>query len=448
MPTEIEREIYMKNLQAVLKQPGQETAAGTQEAAQQTGRQLHLLFAATHTHQVTGYSKVAYNILKQLATIPWLKVTHFAFQKYNGVLSDKRPLPANIQQIDVSALDKTVPTGGFGFTVLGDVIKQQQPDIVFIYNDLSIIAQFIDSMKKQAVDRSAFKLWLYIDQVYTMQHMGYINLINTEADHIFTFTGGWKRCLEQQGVIRPPINVIKHGFDPLQFPKMPRKMIRQTVGIADDMFLIMSVNRNQPRKRLDLLIIAFVELLVRHPERNIGLMCVTDKGEKGGWWLFEIFVRELKLRGVDPSLYGSRLMVTSRDMIFTDDEINMFYNAADIGVSCAEGEGFGLCTFEQMGVGVPQIVPAIGGYTEYCNAANSLLIEPAWRYYLPTAQCPVGGEAHVVDPHTVCDAMEKYLLDPVLREAHGIAARDTVLGYTWEAAVSELKDALVTAKKN
>jgi len=81
-------------------------------------------------------------------------------------------------------------------------------------------------------------------------------------------------------------------------------------------------------------------------------MCVCDKGEKGGWWIFEIFQRELKLRNVSTEMFANRLMVSSQDMIFKDEDINMFYNVADVGISTADGEGFGLCQFEQMGVGV------------------------------------------------------------------------------------------------
>jgi glycosyltransferase involved in cell wall biosynthesis len=424
-----EQNLLIKNLQTLLNKNG------PQQQNEQPTKKLRFLFVSTHTHQVTGYSKVSYGILKELAAIPWLEVIHFGFQKFRGELPDTRKLPPNIQQIDASALDKSIQHG-FGFDALPTIIKDTKPHIIFIYNDLSVISQFIDTIKKSQVKRE-FQLWLYIDQVYTMQHMAYIDMVNKEADRIFAFTENWKTCLKEQGVHRP-IDVLLHGFDPSIFPKIPKESARKTLGLPDDLFLIMSLNRNQPRKRLDILIMAFVELLVKYPNKPIALMCVTDKGEKGGWWLFEIYMRELKLRGVDPMLYGNRLMITSRDMIYSDDEINVFYNVADIGISCAEGEGFGLCSFEQMGVGVPQVVPAIGGYVEFCNEDNSQLVKPSWRYYLPTAQCPVGGEAHVCDSHAVCLAIEEYLLDSELRQTHGTAARNTVLQYTWEFAVKDL----------
>ena len=64
-----------------------------------------------------------------------------------------------------------------------------------------------------------------------------------------------------------------------------------------------------------------------------------------------------------------------------------------------------------MGVGVPQVVPDIGGYKEFCSSENSSLIKPTIRYYLPGAFSPVGGEAVACNPHDVCLAMEEYVLN-------------------------------------
>ena len=151
---------------------------------------------------------------------------------------------------------------------------------------------------------------------------------------------------------------------------------------------------------------AFVELILKHPTKPILLMCICDKGEKGGWWLFEIFSRELKMRGAPIERFGNRLMVSSQDMIFRDEDINIFYNVADVGISTADGEGWGLCTFEQMGVGVPQIAPNVGGYKEFCHPTNSRLVNPTVRFYLPMAYSPVGGEAEACQPSDVYAAME------------------------------------------
>ena len=183
---------------------------------------------------------------------------------------------------------------------------------------------------------------------------------------------------------------------------------------------------------------AFAELVVKYPTKPLYLLCVCDKGERGGWWLFEIFQRELKQRGVSVELFGNRLIITSQNLAFKDEEINLFYNAADVGISTADGEGFGLCQFEQMGVGVPQVVPDIGGFKEFCTPQNSVLVKPTVRYYLPNGFSPVGGEAHACAPRDVCLAMEEYVLNSEKRSHHGKAARETVLPYTWQNSCATL----------
>ena len=397
---------------------------------------LKFLLVSTHCQQYTGYSKVSWGILKELAKNPWLSVTHFGFQRFpqQQFQSGYRSYPSNVRVIDAASLERPFEQG-FGFTVLPDVIRKLSPDVVMIYNDMSVVSKFLGEIDKAGLPKT-FKMWVYCDQVYTCQNQMFIDLLNLKAERIFAFTPFWKKCLKDQGVNRP-MDVLLHGFDSATYVPLDKKQARKELQIPEDAFLFLNVNRNQPRKRYDLLIMAFVELIVAHPNKNICLLCICDKGDKGGWWLFDIFRRELALRGVGVDRFMARLMLTSQDMTFTDEAINKFYNIADVGVNSAEGEGWGLCNFEGMGVGVPQVVPNVGGFKEFCKEDNSVLIEPKFRYYLPTVYSPVGGEVHSIDAHDLFLGMEKYL-DADLRKAHGVAARKKVLEYTWERAVVPL----------
>jgi glycosyltransferase involved in cell wall biosynthesis len=401
------------------------------------------MLVSTHVQQFTGYSKVSYGILEQLTKQPWLDLTHFGFQRHPQTPPNFRPYPSNVSVIDAAALESP-PQQGFGYQALVDTIRKKQPQVIMIYNDMAVVTRFLEEIRKSGIQRN-FKLWVYCDQVYDCQLQGMIDLLNRDADRVFAFTAYWKKQLKDQGVTRP-LSVLGHGFDPRVFYTLPRELARKSLKLPDDAFVIMSLNRNQPRKRHDIMIMAFVELVVKYPNRPILLLCICDKGEKGGWWLFEIYVRELKKRGVPIEQFGNRLMISSQDMVFKDEDINVLYNVADVGISTAEGEGWGLCTFEQMGVGIPQVVPDIGGYKEFCREDNSVLVKPKYSYYLPSVYSPVGGEAHVCDPHNVCLAMEEYLNDSSKKARHGAKAKETVLGYTWEKATSELLKCLETER--
>jgi glycosyltransferase involved in cell wall biosynthesis len=311
---------------------------------------------------------------------------------------------------------------------------------------MSIVGKFIVEMDKAGV-ASMTKTWVYCDQVYTTQLQGYLDMLNLKAERIFAFTNEWKKCLKDQGVTRP-VDVILHGFEKELYKTLPRSEVRKSLKIPEEAFVFLNVNRNQPRKRYDILVMAFAELVVKYPTKPIFMMCICDKGEKGGWWLFELYQRELKLRGVNVEQFGTRLMISSQDMVFKDEDINVFYNCADVGVNSADGEGWGLCNFEHMGVGVPQVVPNIGGFKEFCNPKNSVLVEAKHRYYLPMVYSPVGGEAWAMDPHDLCLGMEEYLLDTSKREQHGEEAKKMALSYTWERAVEPLARRLKQEKED
>ena len=406
-------------------------------------KKLKFMLVSTHLHQFTGYSKVAHNLVNELVKNPWLSLIHFGFQKHPQTPPDFRAYPAGVDVIDAAALEKPVQQG-FGFQALPDAIRRKEPDVIMIYNDMSIVARFLEEIRKSGIPRT-FKIWIYVDQVYTTQLQMYLDIINRDADRVFAFTPFWKQCIKDQGITRP-VDVLLHGFDPKKFYTVPRELVRKNMGLPNEAFLFLSMNRNQPRKRYDLLIMAFVELVVKYPTKPLFLLCICDKGEKGGWWVFEIFQRELKMRGVSVEQFGNRLMLSSSDMNFKDEDINMFYNAADVGINTADGEGWGLCNFEQMGVGVPQVVPDVGGFKEFCLPNNSVLVKPKYRYYMPTAFSPVGGECLACDPHDICLGMEEYVLNTDKREAHGKAAKETALSYTWEKAcaplIKQLKRAL------
>lgn len=391
-------------------------------------KQVKILIVSTHVNQVNGYSKVVFNLIKQLALHPWISIVHFGTQRLvNADLG--RKYPSSVKVIDATAKEKEKQPG-FAFGELPGVIQSEKPDIVFIYNDLATISLYVESIRK-SIENRFFKIWVYADLTYVSPPQAMVDLLNRDVERIFCFTKAWKESLKAHGMTRP-VDVMPHGVDPLMFRPIPRDLARQTLGLPKDMFLFTSVNKNIPRKRLDLLIISFVKLIVRFPIKPIHLLIVAEKGDRGGFPLFEIFAREIKLNGGSVDHFGIRLLITSKDTCYKDDDINMLYNCGDVGISCAEGEGFGLCTFEQMSLGVPQIVPAINGYSEYCTEENSLMVKPTLRYYIPAAHNSVTGEAQMVNPDDVANAMQRYVFEDELRKQHGHLSKEKGQEYSWE----------------
>lgn len=412
-----------------------------------TNKDLRILLVSTHIYQVTGYSKVSYNLVKQISKMSGVKLIHYGFQKYmprEGIASNvnlNRKYPANVEEIDATTLSNG-ENGGFGFAELPSIIRTRKPHIIMLYNDSNIVGNFLKVINGSDIDRT-FKIWIYADQIYTIQNKSYIDALNKDADRIFAFSSYWRDVLKKQGVHRP-ISVIHHGFEASDFKVLDTLAERKKLGIPEKSFIFMSLNRNQPRKRLDLLVMAFAKLVCKHPQKPVFMVLVCDKGEKGGWNLFEMYAREIKLNGGYIDQVGNRLLITNKDMSYTDDEIVSLYNCADVGVSCAEGEGWGLCSFEMMGIGKPQVVSDVGGHKEFCiNEVNSLVVPVRERYYLPHCYCDLGGEAHVVNVDDFSVAMEKYVMDGELVKKHGAAAREKVLQYSWENVTADLRKFIV-----
>lgn len=417
-----------KNATIQMRTEAQPKVDTAEQGSLSSGKTVKVLLVSTHVNQANGYSKVAYNIIQQLARHNWIQIVHFGTQRIlNGELG--RKYPSEVKVLDATAMEKQ-KQAGFAFAELPGVIRSEKPDVVFLYNDLSIVCGYIEEIRKAITERT-FKIWAYVDITYKSPPQQMIDVLNRDAERVFCFTKGWKEQIKAQGITRP-VDVLPHGVDTSMFRSIPRELARRTLGLPKDMFLFLSLNKNIPRKRLDLLIISFVKLIVRFPSNPLFLLIVADKGEQGGFPLFEIFARELKLQGASVDMFGNRLLITSKDTCYRDEDVNLLYNSADVGVSCADGEGFGLCTFEGMATGVPQIVPAIQGYQEYCTDQNSLMVKASIRYYIPQALNVVSGEADMVDTEDYAKAMERYVFDEDLRRLHGKNGKETVTAYTWD----------------
>jgi len=402
-----------------------------------------ILFVSTHCQHFTGYSKVAWNIIKVLSGLPEFDVYHFGFQKIPIVMANSdnfRPYPSNVK---VQAICDLNNQGGFGYSDFAKYAESVQPHVVVLYNDANVVGGFLEALRRVPFDvRVKMKVLVYLDQVFLSQRPMHIDMLNHTCDKVFVFSEFWKRVIIDQGLTKP-VGVMKHAFDPVAHPLIEKFKARDAINMPKETFLIVSVNRNTLRKRYDLLVMAFAELVCRWPNRDIRLFCVCDNGSRGGYPIVDIYLRELRKRGVPVEQHMNKMLLVTKDLCHDDETINMIYNSGDIGVSCAEGEGFGLCNFEMMGLGKPQVLPDHGGFKTYANRENSILVPLRHSYYIANSNSAVAGETACVDAVDVCSAMETYLMDSTLVAKHGALARETVLGYKWPDVTAEFIETLL-----
>jgi glycosyltransferase involved in cell wall biosynthesis len=398
---------------------------------------------STHTDQTTGYSKVSYNLLKQLATlVPKVKVFHFGFQRH-PMGQSLRKVPEGIISYDAAA-NEDPKEEGFGFNKINEYIDTVNPDIVMIYNDPLIIYRFLETMKH---DRAScpYKLWIYVDQVYDGIAQPLMDKIRDHADRVFCFTDTWKDKLLQYGNFSNT-GILEHAVDASAFAKLSpevRTTVRKNLGIPENAIVFLNANRNSQRKRLDLTIAGFAKLIAENPDIPYYLVVATNASPQSGAYydISRIFMRELKKHNAPNQLLVRMALVdTSPPNVIGDDGINQLYNASDIGINTSDGEGFGLCQLEHMHTGAPQVVTDVGSYRSFLDETVARFIPVTSESYF-AGSMPLGGWAGGFDVADVAAAMKSAADNlPTLR--------DNVSKYTfktWSQVCDDWLEQVLTA---
>ncbi|HSI61504.1 MAG TPA: glycosyltransferase family 4 protein [Candidatus Saccharimonadia bacterium] len=156
-------------------------------------------------------------------------------------------------------------------------------------------------------------------------------------------------------------HVIPHGLDGEFWQPVEKAVARKRLGLQlpENAFIVGNVNRNQPRKRLDVTMRLFAHWIQTHDVKDAWLLLHCAKKDVG--WDLE---RVAKIYGI-----ADRLILTGPDELHEACDASRLvdtYNALDVQVSTTLGEGWGLTTMEGMACGIPQIVPdwaALGEWT-------------------------------------------------------------------------------------
>lgn len=400
-----------------------------------------VILCGTHPEQFNGYSKVVFELARHIAGCTDIKLHIFGFQNFYDKPDHKleRKLPENVDVYDVYA-NENPKNKGFGEKLICDYITSIKPHVVIIYNDLVVINSLLNKIKEIPV--IDFRIVPYVDIVYQNEKNSLIANINMICDAAIMFTPYWKQVINYQG-FKKPTYVVEHGFNKDVFYPIPKKLARKFYNIKEEDFVLINLNRNQPRKRWDICIMAFVKFIANHMDDPIKLMIATNMN--GGWDLTEVIISECRKYGVEVVDFQKHIIMLQNPQQITDFEINAMYNVGDVGINTCDGEGFGLCNFEQAGVGKAQIVPNIGGFKSvFRKNENSLVIDPKWSYYCDHGRDFVGGEPEVCDVDDFVDALEFYYTNRDVMHAHGQQARKDILSkYSWDQMGQKLYDAIV-----
>jgi glycosyltransferase involved in cell wall biosynthesis len=252
------------------------------------------------------------------------------------------------------------------------------------------------------------------------------------------------------------IEVIPHGVDTELFRPLAGDIDRQLEPGARqawrrqafpdrpdlwDAFLVLNANRPVPRKRVDLTIEGFAQF-ARHAPRAVKLVLhhAIMNGDE----------RAQILAWAEAAGIGDRLVLSSSSAsssaagasveVMTDERLNLLYNACDVGVNTAMGEGWGLVSLEHAATGAAQIVPRHSACEEIWNGA-ALLLDPVKRMVPAFALL----EMAAVWPDALAAALDVLYEKPSLlralsRDAYNRATRPE---WTWTRVAEQWQQLLL-----
>lgn len=169
----------------------------------------------------------------------------------------------------------------------------------------------------------------------------------------------------QAGGYTGPCAVVPLGVDLEVYKPINRLQARTTLELPEryrNGFIVGNVNRNQPRKRLDLCVMYFAEWIKsRGIEDAFFFFHTAPTGDQG------YDVKQLA------QYYGvtNKLILAEPEIGHGDPEETLCttYNCFDAMLTTTQGEGWGLPTIEGMACGIPQIVPDWAALSEWTEDA-------------------------------------------------------------------------------
>jgi len=131
-----------------------------------------------------------------------------------------------------------------------------------------------------------------------------------------------------------------------------------------------------------------------------------------GWDVRAIFESEMKRRNLESTM---RLFMTSNNIDYTnapsDELLNKIYNACDIGINTADGEGWGLVPFEHASCKKAQVLPNHTSSKDIWKGKALLGDVSSW-----VIDKDLGVERGIVDIFSMAELMSQLYEDEVYRE--------------------------------
>jgi D-inositol-3-phosphate glycosyltransferase len=378
----------------------------------------------------TGLTRVMSSVMRRLADRHEI---HFLGIGYSGEIVRDRGL----------TIHPTNPEGGDVFAVFRAMrlIEEIRPALILVMHDIWMFDYYLRHLGPYR-DRLKIVACIPLDgRIANEEDAAPL----AQADRIVAYTrfaraefeGAFHRLREKQADRDfPAVDVIPHGVDRDRFhplPELERAQAKRLVfGDLPDpagSFVVLNASRPDKRKRVDLTIRGFAMFAAGKPTNVRLCLHHAVMGDAAERELGPV-IRECGL--------GERLSVNPLgSQIVGDDGLNLLYNACDVGINTAMGEGWGLVSFEHGAAGAAQIVPDHTACAELWRGCAELV--PPASSYVPEFSPLEMGE---VSPEGVAQALEALHRDPGRREELARAAVSLAQNpaYSWDVVARQFDE--------
>lgn len=278
-----------------------------------------------------------------------------------------------------------------GVLRLPELVEKLDPDLIVGLNDAWNVRDYLDELNDSGVQLPPIMFWLAAD--------GENQAAGRELDDL-THVVAWTQFGVDEfrkGGYRGPASIVPLGVDcelfrPLDKQECRAKVLPASLGIPPDAFVVGFVGRNQPRKRIDLLLRYFAAWLegpyatatTADPEKAYLYLHVAPTGESG------TDIRSLtRYYGLEGRVIVSHPANMGEGI--ADSVLPYVYGAMDLFLTTTQGEGWGLPVLEAMACGTLCAVPDWSALGEWARPA---------AYMIPCTStalsAPLNGKAYTI----------------------------------------------------
>ena len=391
----------------------------------------------------TGFATVVRNIAKQLYKDFKVSVVDISCVQDFWTMVDGIPTCGRVDNKDEFAIKQ-----------IKNLIKTNQVDSILFVNDIWNIDKMLEDIKlAHFLTLPDIVIYFPVDSMWHhatwYKHLDIVTKAVTYTEFaietVYEALNGFVSPIQRQEV-RDKLSIISHGVDTSKFFKIQDKNLVREKLFGSDKFngsiIFLNANRNQPRKRLDITMRAFAQFC-NHAEEN------------GDMYDYKLYMHSAIVDShINTYELGKRLGILDK-LIFstpienptmrpnaTDEEMNLIYNACDIGINTSIGEGYGLCSVEHAMTGAPQIVPCHSACEELFTEAEGEFIRCSESIvqdgimtlsFIPNLQSTVTAIKRSVDNF---EFNRKNVADKFIPEDYDWSGK---IGFHWRELFSHLK---------